>query len=422
MADRRNIVLITLDSLRADHCSFMGYHRKTTPTMDKMARKGLYFEIAVPSGIATNPSMFGVHTGNYALTSAEDYNGRHWRQEFKYNTTIAEVLSKKGYSTLAINSNVAASTYFGFNKGFKYFLDLAPEPLPNKKIFRFFRYIKEIYNGTGVSRPWEDYYDELLKYVSSARKPYFLWVLLMDTHIPYIPPRRYRNYCNFISVCYSNWLAFQGPLWTFIEKLGRVVIDARNAYDDCIRYADEFIKRLWEDLKDDDPIFIIHGDHGEGFGEHGFYGHPPGYPVILYEEFTHVPLIIYNADVKGKVDYPVSLRQIPATIMDLIGEKSEFPSKSILREENDYVICKVFDRGRRKIAVRLKNWKFITGQKKENELYNLKKDPYEQENVIDEHPDLVKELRKIIQKHIKQELEIKKIRGVTRVIRLLGND
>ena len=144
---------------------------------------------------------------------------------------------------------------------------------------------------------------------------------------------------------------------------------------------------MWSDLKDDDPIFIIHADHGEGFGEHGYYYHP--FP-ILYEEFTHVPLIIYNADAKGKIDYPVSLRQIPATIMDLIGEENEFPTKSMLEEENSHVICKVFDRGKRKVAVRLKNWKFITGQKKVDELYYLKKDPNEQENVIDEHPDLAK--------------------------------
>ena len=58
----------------------------------------------------------------------------------------------------------------------------------------------------------------------------------------------------------------------------------------------------------------------------------------------------------------------------------------------------------------MKNWKFITGQKEEDELYNLKKDPYEQENLIDDHPDLVKEMKKIIKKHIKHEMEIRKIR------------
>jgi len=134
--------------------------------------------------------------------------------------------------------------------------------------------------------------------------------------------------------------------------------------------VDIFVKKLWQDLKDDDPIFIIHADHGDGFGEHGFLQHPP----LLYEELIHVPLVIYNADIRGKISEPVSLRSIPSTI-ELIGIKQNlFPSKSVLSSEKDtYVISKVFDGNKWKIAVRSKDWKFIMGQKMKMSFTILKK-------------------------------------------------
>jgi len=172
-----------------------------------------------------------------------------------------------------------------------------------------------------------------------------------------------------------------------------------DAYDDCILVVDEFVRKILEETEEDDPIFIIHADHGDGLGEHGFYHHPP----MLYEELIHVPLVIYNADVKGEVEKPVSLVNLSPAILELIGEKNEFPSKSLLGEGDPWVISEVFDSSKWKIAIRMKDWKFITGQKKKDELYYLKKDPYEQKNVVDEYPDLVKELRKIVTCHVKQQ-------------------
>lgn len=171
---------------------------------------------------------------------------------------------------------------------------------------------------------------------------------------------------------------------------------------------DYFIKKLWELLEPFDPIFIIHSDHGDGFYEHGFYYH---YDPFLYEELVHVPLVIYNADIKGRIEKPVSLSSIAPTILELIGDNNnEFPSKSFLHEDNEWVISKVFDGSKWRVAVRTKRWKFIMGQKDTDELYNLEKDPYEQENVVNEHSDLAKEMRRIAENHIKHMMEIRKIR------------
>ena len=414
MVEMRNIVVITFDSLRADHCSFMGYHRETTPTLDRMARRGLYFENAVAASIATAPSMFTALTGEFPSLESSNYNPKDWRKEISIKKTISEVLLKKGYFTIAFSPNIAFSSYFGFSKGFKHFDDFSTHrkfrhyeklrKISLTKFIRFFIYLYDFIGSKGGATPWEDIYDYILNKVRQIKEPCLIWILLLDTHIPYAPPKTHRKWSNYFSIIYSNYLAHRGHP-AHIEKILCKMINIENAYDDCIYYADNFIKKFIEDLDYLDPIYIIHGDHGEGFGEHGFYGHPPGYPVVLYEEFIHIPLVIYNADIKGKVKKPISLKYLPSIIQDLVNTGSTTSDKG-----SEWVVSKVFDRGRIKIAVRMKDWKFITGQKEEDELYYLKKDPYEQENLIDDYPDLVKEMKKIVEKHIKHEMEKKKIR------------
>ena len=107
----RSIILITWDSVRADHCSCYGYSRKTTPFLDNLARKGLKFENAIISGVPTPVSMAGIFTSKY------NSDGKI------KSKTLAETLSKNGYITAAFHSNPYASRYFGFNRGFKYFKD-----------------------------------------------------------------------------------------------------------------------------------------------------------------------------------------------------------------------------------------------------------------------------------------------------------
>ena len=406
MSEKRNIVLITLDSLRADHCSFMGYHRETTPNIDRMAREGLYFENAIAPSVPTGPSIFGVFTGEYCSIGGEDFSEKKWRKEFKRRKTLAEVLSQKGYNTSAIHPHPYASAIYGFNKGFKHFDNFVQkgriESMKGLKISSLIVSLRKIILKEGTALPWEKFYGKILEWVKSCEKPYFLWVFLLDTHTPYLPPKK--KWCDL-----SHWeLAY---LFWKINRRGwksgsRAEIEKiKNAYDDAIHYADEFVGRLWEDLEDDDPIFVIHADHGDGLGEHGFYRHP----LLLYEELIHVPLVIYNADVKGRIDKPVSLLGLAPSILELIWEENEFPSESFACGGRDWVISKIFD-GSWKIAIRTKNWKFITGQKEEDELYNLKKDPYEQENIINEHPELAKEMRRIAEIHVKHEMERRRIR------------
>jgi len=404
MSEKRNIVLITLDSVRADHCSFMGYHRETTPTIDRMARDGLYFKNAVACGVPTPNSMIGVFTGDFSYNDSTCLEAKCWRNELAARKTLAQALSKEGYSTGAFHVNPLISSYFGFDKGFDTFQDYFIKG--NKSIIKsllrklrldFLIGIKDVIMRQGAFLCWEGFYNDIINWIEKSREPFFLWVHLMDTHAFYLPPRKFRKWSNLFDMYYCNWKLHRGREYhhNFTEKEKNKII---NVYDDAIRYADTFIGVLWNDLKIRDPIFIIHSDHGEGFGEHGFYGHPP----MLYEELIHVPLVIYNADVKGKVEDPVSLRGLAPTILDLIGKENVFPSKSFLNRGNDWVISQVFDKEKKKIAVRMKNWKFIVGQKEKDELYYLNNDPYEQNNLIDEYPKLVVEMKNIVKSHIRR--------------------
>ncbi|WP_324735230.1 sulfatase [Thermococcus sp. SY098] len=419
--EKRNIVLITLDSLRADHCSFMGYKRKTTPFIDKLAKKGAYFQNAIAATLATPLSMSSIFTGEYPPISNGTLDPRPWREFIKNKQTLPEILSQKGYSTIGITPNVYVSHYYGFDKGFKYFHDFLNEKTSRglyskilqkafksnrQGIFATLRNLKNFLLKGEIFKPWESYYNLILEYIEKANKPIFLWILLLDTHYPYLPPRKFRKYSSLFGALYSNWKVRK------VDWRDRLSNTERNwlidSYDDSITYADSFVKKLWNDLKDLDPIFIIHADHGEAFGEHGVYGHDY---VSLYEEHIHIPLVIYNADIKGKFENPVSLISLGSTILELIGEENQFPHSSIFRSNQEWTISYVRGVG---TAIRLKDWKFITGQKQEDELYNLKEDPYEKENLIDEHPKLAKELKTIAEKHMKHEEEKLRISKISK--------
>ena len=411
MSKKRNIVLITLDSVRADHCSFMGYHRKTTPTIDKMARKGLYFENAIAASVPTTASMVAVFTAEYPLLNSVPLVPNEWRKYVLSKITLPQVLSKIGYSTGAFHTNPAASEYFGLNKGFKEFqyLGMSAENLRHGMMLyrNILRFIKRLETWSY----WEDYYHSTLNWIEKVEEPYFLWVLLTDTHVPYIPPRRFRKWGskNILYLFYLNW-KISRPRWSYVRNKPELLKEKErerlmDAYDSAIFYADTFIKRLWHDIRDIDPILIIHADHGEGFGEHGFYWHPPE----LYEELIHVPLVIYNADFKGKVERPVSLVSLAPTILELIEEKNEFLYKSLLNEDKNFVVAKVFDHGVRRIAIRMPDWKYIADSNGKRELYYLKEDPQEQNNLIEDELEIVTQLNIIVKNEIKKEIEIRRI-------------
>ncbi|WP_276300062.1 sulfatase [Halorussus lipolyticus] len=340
--DRENVVLVTIDSLRADHCGFFGYEDDTTPTLDELASEGLSFESAFSPGPATPESMPVMFTGDWPVdrrsadgdggtaeagSGAEAESALAARRErikahMEASESLAERMSELGYRTAAFTPNPFTSRHFGFDSGFDHFEDFMGESRTTgglyERVFQgflegdgassFARVLLNFWQGEEVFKPWETYYNDAISWAKDAGEsddPYFLWLFLMDAHNPYMAGDDYRSQ--------SRWKSFHAN-YRFWRESHDTPFDPTvhdrlvTAYDDSIRYADACLARLRRDL--DDATLVVTGDHGEAFGEHGTYGHEP----YLYGENVHVPLVVAgdeeNAET-GTVERPVSLSALP---------------------------------------------------------------------------------------------------------------
>ena len=369
----RNVVLVTYDSLRADHCGFMGYERDTTPTLDRLAHDGVVFENAVASGVPTIASMTAVMTGNYSLASPEIGFDEAQCKQVTQRPTIAEVVSEAGYATGGLSPNPPASSYFGFDEGFDWFEDfLAADrgvlerawnrvferSIAGGSATRYLRLARNVVRREEVLRPWEDYYDHITEWREAVEEPYFLWILVLEPHHPWVPPSssqrwssrwdKYRSFRHYWEMLNSGWEPeFDG---TVRERM----IDL---YDDSIRHGDSFLEQLWTDLQADEPVFIVHSDHGEEFSENGRYGHQPD----VTEELIHVPLVVWGLEESWRVETPVGLRELAPTIAELTGSPCPFAGRDLLSLDDDtrpWVVSKVFVGGKRRAAVRTATHEF----------------------------------------------------------------
>jgi arylsulfatase len=160
---------------------------------------------------------------------------------------------------------------------------------------------------------WEAMWDEVSEFVETAPEPWFLWVLLIDTHHPYYAPREYQKWDQ---PGIRSTYAYNYVMRRYRRMVGERRQSIVNAYDNTMRYADEFVKRLWEKLEAEghgDQPFIFHSDHGDEFGEHANYGHRP----LMYDSVTRVPLTMWNVGETGRVEGPNTLLDLGNTVLDL---------------------------------------------------------------------------------------------------------
>lgn len=398
----RNIVLITLDSLRTDHCSCYGYEKRTTPFLDKLARKGTKFENCIVSAVPTQPSSFGMITSDY-YPNTPLRTAKQWRTTLKKKRTIFKALSDK-YNVGVFTPHPFFSSYYGVTKGCTHeradFLREAGfyervrnrlNPILNRLgVTEEVSFLRNIIKGdVGITR-FSNYYNNIINYVKSVEEPYFLWIFTVDTHSPFLPPKEFEPDVSRRRTIYS-WYKMRKD-----KELSEDEIELqKKCYDGEIRYADRCIEKLWEALKDTDPVFIINSDHGEAFGEHGFFKHPSEH----YEYLIKVPMIIYNSDKEIKsIEEPVSMIRLAPTVCDLAGIENEFENPSLFNgPSDDPPIIDNYPR----VTVRGSEWKLITNPEREDELYNIKKDPFEKQNLIEEETDVVKDLRKDVESHMK---------------------
>ena len=329
MITQPNIVLVTIDSLRADYCGYINDHRDATPNLTSMAETGTAYGRAIAPGPSTPESMPATFTGQYPIggVRGEELDLAQYQERIvrhmQARDPLARRLARHGYTTGAFTPNPFTSRHFGYDRGFDHFQDFMGAERETiglyERVFDGFldgstpasiaRILLNVWQREEVFKPWESYFDALVDWTSSADRPYFLWVFLMDAHNPYLSPPPYRSQSRLAQfhANYRFWReSHETPFAPAVHD--RLV----TAYTDAVRYADACLDALETALAPDDPIFVVHGDHGEAFGEHGTYGHEP----YLYPENVHVPLVVSGTS-QGLIADPVSLRQLPALITDL---------------------------------------------------------------------------------------------------------
>lgn len=394
-----NIALISIDSLRADHCSFMRRERNTTPTLDRLAADGLVFENAIAPGPRTPSSMPVAFTGQFNEPSTFSYGdwghryGRISEHLHRYRT-LPERLQAAGYTTVGVTLN-PWTQQTAFDTGFDRFVEVTGETVTENGDAPALSVLDSVMGKTGLGKridwrltkdwfvQWTDYYETIIESLDGVSEPYFLWVFSLDSHQPYLAPAKYRTESSRFGMYYANVRESIGSS-AQEDVPDSVQSRLKRAYRDAVRSADGFVDELVEDLTGD-PAVIVHSDHGEAFGEHGYWGHPSK----LYEENIHVPIVVSNGLVRGRVSAPVSLQCLP----DLVAAVSSgeiFDPETFTRK---YVMAATEGLG--SAALRGNRWKYIIDDGDE-EVYDLRDDPMETTDLSEIHPELTTRLGQLL--------------------------
>ena len=442
-----NIVLITVDSLRADFLGCYGNKDNLSPNIDNLARNSLFFSNAITPGTPTPfafPSiMCGIKPFKYGK-----YLGIPDTNEVN---TIAETLKSAGYNTYAVvaENPVLYGDNYDYKRGFDSYIDFKKEDLKKKKVFLPIRIIKRIL-GNNISEIIYNIKTVLNHEFSKGptikaatvnkkafdliennkdEKPFFIWLHYMDTHTPYSSTLKDFNLNNknlikrFISKVkfYHNFKSF---IETEKIKDSKYLAIATSLYRSTIKYLDRNIEQLLNYVKNKKNTYIIFtADHGEGFMEHNYFYHEPRY---LHNEIIKVPLFIYGPTIKNKsIDQVVSTINIAKTISSIANIKNDkhegFNLTNIENIDLEKHLAinnttsllfgcrfgkllleqKIFD-NKKKIegfkiskSVTTDKYKYIYSEKKfKEELYDLRNDPFEKYD-ISENNKLIENFRKI---------------------------
>ncbi len=390
MYDNINIILITVDSLRADRVS-----KVLTPNIWKVAKDGVYFEDAITNASGTPPAFKAMFTGVHPFITGTE---PRIPPNYPY---LPEILKNSGFTTVGYNSNPYLSKFFGYERGFDIFEDYTTIKkhiklnLGIQLLSEMLEFIINSHEDSGIINK------KIIDYLQNFKGSSFIWLHYMDCHYPYASR-------IFEKIRAGNILRKAKYAPKSLGKKEKKVIE--NLYNKRVRKVDSEIGMLIEYLKNydiyDKSFIIITSDHGDELGEHGNFFH--GYSK-LYDEIIRIPLIIKPFWDHSKEKYKLT---------DTLGIHS-----SILKQDispvKDYVISTTNNRA--VLSCRTNEWKLIINLSKEKlELYNIKKDPTEQENLIGSEPDIEKELRKLVEKYIKSRMEMKMLRKGIEKLKKLG--
>ena len=401
-----NVLIIVMDTVRADHVSALGYFRETTPNLERLAKQGVLFEHAISTSCWTLPAHASLLTGRFPFehgAEVKTYDGRY--------PTLPEAFEARGYRTGAFSANTFyfASTN-GFGHGFLHFdgvftnlSDVLVRTLYGRSLMML--YEEAPYANVPGRKNADIVNERFLDWLhQSSSRPFFAVLNYFDAHDPYLPPTPFRDK-------FARRSGVGGKLNGLADRESlRQPSDIRTeeeAYDGGIAYEDDRIGRLMQSLKESgfatNLLVVVVSDHGEFFGEHGLFLHKNA----LYMQGIHVPLLLVWPDhlpAGVRVTVPVSIARVPATIMSLVpGRDSvKFPSAPLeplwsgtqpVDSEPLILSELVADRPPpeggpplRTESLLSSRWHFIYTRGENPRLFDWNKDPDEQNNLANTQP------------------------------------
>lgn len=439
----KNVVFITIDSLRNDHVSWTEEPAVDTPYFEKLAARGTVFEKAFATAPMTSASIPGLLAGAYPMDHGYE------RLESAH-VPVQERLSDAGVSTIGITGNIVTSSLFDYDRGFDRFYDTIPKEkrelvkrLADQEIDREQgvepaewkrQRAMQLRDNTDRVVPYgqaDELTDEALKSVEQLADSdrTFMWLHYMDPHYPYAPPEEFvegesgwdRSEVNRAVHHWMNDRPEQaGPRPDSDDSYPGPpeAVDAfREYYRAEVRFVEDQIQRLLSALEREggleETVVILAADHGEEFLEHGDYGHR----AKMYDELLHVPLLVVDGSNSlfpsdARVAELTSLVDLPTTIADVLdcepdpdwrgqslrnavesdGDRTARPyALSEVCHSNSF--CGSLDPEEAIVSLRSDSWKYIKNRQRDREkAYDLENDPGEESNEIAESPAPVEAL------------------------------
>lgn len=418
-------LLITVDSLRADHVGCYGYERETTPTLDALAEDSVAFDSAFAHACHTKASFPALLTSTYPLM----YGG--YDSLAGDRPRLADAFDDAGFRTAGLHSNLYLSAEFGYDHGFDEFFDSKEDP---GLVARARRYVKSNLDEDGVlfnvlqaaydttektagievgsyHVTADDLTDRAISFVESSDpdEDQFLWVHYMDVHHPYIPPADHQRAFRDDVVSDEDAIKLRRKMLEEPEAVTDEELDTLvDLYDAEIRFTDTEIGRLLDTVSDewgDDVVTAVTADHGEEFLDHGDFAHRSD---RFYDELLHVPLLVSGVGESGRRDELTGLVDVGPTLVDYADATPQegFVGRSLrgvvdgTDEGREYVFADDDRPGQEQAyAVRTADWKYIR-RPPETELFDLDADPGERENVVESESAVAERLSDALDGHV----------------------
>lgn len=364
-----NVLLVSLDTTRADHLGCYGYAPAKTPNLDRLAREGIRFARVYCPAPLTLPSHASIMTGLYPAIHGVRNNGHDLPSGIR---TLAGILKDRGYATAAFVSSFSVDSRFGLDRGFDVYDDMFGSESPFKT--------------QNAERRAEETFARFSRWLeNNGKNRFFGWIHYFDPHLPYDPPSPYKEE---------------------FEKA---------PYDGEIAYMDHYVGAVLDRLKEmgilERTLIVVAGDHGEGLGDKVELGHG----IFLYEETLRVPLILHSPAIFRRaqvVESEVRLIDIAPTILETVGLKGQtagMAGQSLVpwlegksRKDLDSLVETFYPRENfgwsELVGLISGRWKYI--QSPRPELYDVKNDPGERKDLIASSAGKAGELRRMLEQEL----------------------